>query len=217
MAGPVVEITWLGHSCFRIKGRELTLVSDPYDESLGYPAVKLTANIVTLSHGHPGHSHAAGIDGNPKVISRPGEYEVSNVFLLGLSTFHDSEQGKMRGGNISYLIEIDEVTLCHLGDLGHSPSPRQMEELSGTEILFLPVGGVSTINAKMAAEIVRFLNPKVVIPMHYQTEVATWLEPLDRFLKEMGLREISPQPKLSITRSNLPSETQVIVLDYRPR
>lgn len=212
-----MEITWLGHSCFKIKGREVTLVSDPYDESLGYPPVKLTANIVTLSHSHPGHSYAAGIDGNPKLISRPGEYEVSDVFILGLSNFHDPGQGKTRGGNISYLVEIDEVTLCHLGDLGHLPSPRQMEELSGTEILFLPVGGVSTINAKMAAEIVRFLNPKVVIPMHYKTEVATWLEPLDRFLKEMGLREVSPQPKLSITRSSLPAETQVRVLDYRPR
>src|SRR4030042_775351 len=210
-----MEITWLGHSCFRIKGKEVTLVTDPFGESTGYPLGKLTANIVTLSHHHPGHSYAAGVEGSPKVLSRPGEYEISSVFVTGISTFHDSEQGKSRGRNTTYLIEIDDVRLCHLGDLGHLPSPHQIEDLGNVEVLFVPVGGVSTIDAKMAVEIGRFLNPKIIIPMHYQTEVVTWLEPLGRFLKEMGLKEVTPQPKLSITRSNLPSETQVIVLDYR--
>lgn len=212
-----MEITWLGHSCFKIKGKEVTLVTDPYDESLGYPWVRPTANIVTLSHHHPGHSYSAGVDGSPKVLDRPGEYEISDVFIIGLSNFHDSEEGKTRGSNITYLIEMEDITLCHLGDLGHLPSPRQLEELSDTAVLFVPVGGVSTADAKMAAEIVRFLNPKVVIPMHYKTEVVTWLEPLSKFIQEMGLREVIPQPKLSVTRSSLPLETKVIVLDYLPQ
>jgi L-ascorbate metabolism protein UlaG (beta-lactamase superfamily) len=209
-----MEITWLGHSCFKIKGKEVTLVTDPYDESLGYPWVKPTANIVTLSHPHPGHSYSAGVDGNPKVLHRPGEYEISGVFIIGLANFHDSEQGRVRGRNTTYLIEMEDIRLCHLGDLGHLPSPRQLEELSDAAVLFVPVGGVSTTDAKTAAEIVRFLNPKVAIPMHYKTEVVTWLEPLSKFIKEMGLREVIPQPKLSITRSSLPLETKVLVLDY---
>ena len=210
-----MEITWLGHSCFRIKGKEVTLVTDPFAESIGYPPVKLTANIVTLSHPHPGHSYVADIESNPKILSRPGEYEIGGVFVTGISTFHDSEQGESRGKNTIYLIEIDDVRLCHLGDLGHVPSPRQIEDLGNVEVLFVPVGGVSTINAKMASEIVRFLNPKIIFPMHYGTEVATWLEPLGKFLKEMGLGEVVPQPKFFFTRSSLPLETQVVVLDYR--
>ena len=210
-----MEVTWLGHSCFRIKGKEVTLVTDPYDESMGYSRPKLTANIVTISHDHPGHNCASAVEDSPKVINRPGEYEVRDVFIMGLSNFHDSEQGMSRGRNTTYLIEMEEVRLCHLGDLGHLPSSRQVEELSGTEVLFVPVGGISTTDAKMAAEIVRLLSPRIVVPMHYQTEVATWLEPLDRFIKEMGLKEAVPQPKVSVTKSSLPMETQVVVLEYR--
>jgi len=210
-----MEITWLGHSCFRIKGKEVTLIADPCDKSIGYSPGKLVANIVTLSHDHAGHCYLETIENNPKVLSRPGEYEVGGVFITGISTFHDQERGKSRGKNTSYLIEIDDIRLCHLGDLGHVPSPRQIEDLGSIDVLFVPVGGVSTIDAKMAAEIVRLINPKIIIPMHYQTKEVTWLEPLDKFIKEMGLREIVPQPKLSVTRLGIPSETQVIVLDYR--
>jgi L-ascorbate metabolism protein UlaG (beta-lactamase superfamily) len=210
-----MEITWLGHSCFKIRGKEVTLVTDPFDETIGYPSVKVAANIVTVSHTHPGHNYAAGIDGSPKVLGRPGEYEIGGVFITGIRTFHDLEQGESRGKNTIYLIEMEDVRLCHLGDLGHVPSPREMEDLGNVEVLFVPVGGISTIDAGMAAEIVRFLNPKIIFPMHYRTEVATWLEPSSKFLKEMGLGDIVPQPKISVTRPNLPSETQVVLLDYR--
>ncbi|MFC1923799.1 MBL fold metallo-hydrolase [Chloroflexota bacterium] len=210
-----MEITWLGHSCFRIKGKEVTLVADPCDKSIGYSPGKLIANIVTVSHDHAGHCYLEGIENSPKVLSRPGEYEVGGVFITGIGTFHDQERGKSRGKNTSYLIEIEDIRLCHLGDLGHVPSPRQIEDLGSIDVLFVPVGGVSTIDAKIAAEIVRLINPKIIIPMHYRTQEVTWLEPLDKFIKEMGLREVVPQPKLSVTRLGLPLETQVIVLDYR--
>jgi len=210
-----MEITWLGHSCFRIKGKEVTLIADPCDKSIGYSPGKLVANIVTVSHDHPGHSYVQAVENSPKILSRPGEYEVGGVFITGISTFHDEERGKNRGKNTSYLIEMDDIRLCHLGDLGHVPSPRQIEDLGSIDVLFVPVGGVSTIDAKIAAEIVRLINPKIIIPMHYQTKEVTRLEPLDKFIKEMGLREIVPQPKLSVTRLGLPLETQVIVLDYR--
>jgi len=210
-----MEITWLGHSCFRIKGKEVTLVADPCDKSIGYSPGKLIANIVTVSHDHAGHCYLEAIDNSPKVLSRPGEYEVGGVFITGIGTFHDQERGKSRGKNTSYLIEMDDTRLCHLGDLGHVPSPRQIEDLGSIDVLFVPVGGVSTIDAKMAAEIVRLINPKIIIPMHYQTKEVAWLEPLDKFIKEMGLREVVPQPKLSVTRLGIPLETQIIVLDYR--
>ena len=211
-----MEITWLGHSCFKIKGKEVVLVADPYHESLGYPPSKLQANIATVSHQHPGHNHVASVEGNPKVLKGPGEYEIVEVFIRGIKTFHDSIQGEKQGKNTIYIMEMDGINLCHLGDLGHLLSPQQIEEIGSIDVLLVPVGGVSTIDARIAVEIVRLLNPRIVIPMHFQTEVTTWLEPVDRFLKEFGLKEIPPQPKFSVTQLNLPSQTQVVLLDYHP-
>jgi len=211
-----MEITWLGHSCFKIKGKEVTLITDPYDESLGYPRSELAANIVTISHAHPGHSYADGIGNGPKVINGPGEYEIADVLIIGMQTFHDSQEGRERGRNTIYLIEVDELRLCHLGDIGHLLSLQQVEELGKVEILLVPIGGVSTISAKAASELVRLLNPRIVIPMHYNTEVTSWLDPMDDFLKELGQTGTVSQNKLLVTRSNLPSEGRVVVLlEYR--
>ena len=209
-----MDISWLGHSCFKIRGKEVTVLTDPYNESIGYAWPSATADIVTISHGHEGHSNAAGVGGEPKVISRPGEYEVRGVFIIGLPTFHDAEEGRTRGRNTCYVMEIDDIRVCHLGDIGHVPSSRYVQEISGVDVLFAPAGGVSTIDAKAMAETVRLVNPKIVIPMHYRTEVVTWLDPLSKFTTEMGLAEVIPQPKLSFTRSGLPSDgTKVMVLE----
>jgi len=211
-----IEITWLGHSCFKIKGKDATLLTDPYDETIGYSLGKPKANIVTSSHPHPGHSYTSGVGGAPRIVHAPGEYEISGVFITGISTFHDAEKGRTRGKNTIYLIEMDEVTLCHLGDLGHPLSSQQLEEVNGVDVLLLPVGGVSTIDAITAAEMVRLLQPGIVIPMHFKTETLSFmLEPLDRFLREMGTKEAEPQPRLSVTKASLPDETKVVVLDYR--
>lgn len=207
-----MDLVWFGHSCFRIKGKETTVIMDPYDTSLGYSPNKLTARIVTISHPHPGHNGVAGVENNPKVINGPGEYEIADVFVVGISTFHDSEKGAVRGKNVAYVIDIDQVRFCHLGDIGHALSSQQAGDLSDIDVLMIPVGGVSTIDGKAAAEITRLLNPKIVIPMHYHNHITTELEPVDNFLKEMGLSEIPPQPKLTITCSNLPSESQVALL-----
>ncbi len=210
-----MEIVWLGHSCFRIRGKEATIVTDPFDKTLGYPVKKLTANIVTVSHHHPQHSFSEGVAGNPRVISRPGEYEIANVFINGIATFHDNDRGEHRGKNTVYLVQIEEVSICHLGDLGHVPTAEQIEQMSDTDILMVPVGGGATIGATAAVEIISLLQPKLVIPMHFKTEVVKMdLEPLEHFLKEMGLKEVSSQPKLNISKSTLPAETNVVVLDY---
>jgi L-ascorbate metabolism protein UlaG (beta-lactamase superfamily) len=212
-----MDISWLGHSCFRIRGSRATIVTDPYSKELGYSLGKPTARIVTVSHEHAGHSNVEGVGGQPKprVVNRPGEYEISDVLIIGISTFHDGEGGKKRGKNIVYLMEIDEVAVCHLGDLGHVLTSEQVEDIGNVDVLLLPVGGVSTINAPMAAEVVRQLEPKVIIPMHYKTPaLKRELEPVDRFLKEIGAREVNSQPKLSVSKSNLPASAQVVLLDY---
>jgi len=210
-----MDISWLGHSCFRLKGSRATIITDPYSAGLGYSLGKPTARIVTVSHEHPGHCYVEGVGGQPRVVSRPGEYEISDVLIIGIATFHDGEGGRKRGKNIVYLMEIDEISVCHLGDLGHVLNNEQIEDIGNVDVLLLPVGGVSTINAPMAAEVVRQLEPKAVIPMHYKTPALNReLEPVDRFLKEIGAKQVSSQPRLSVTKSNLPPSSQVFLLDY---
>jgi len=210
-----MEISWLGHSCFRIRGSHVTIITDPYPPSLGYSLGKPTAHIVTVSHQHLGHSYVQGVGGGPRSVTGPGEYEISGVLIIGIATFHDREKGKKRGKNTVYLLDVDEIAICHLGDLGHVLTAEQVEELGDVDVLLLPVGGVSTIDAPMAAEVVRQLEPKVVVPMHYKTEALSWeLEPVERFLKEIGVEQVVSQPKLSFTKSSLPASTQVFLLDY---
>jgi L-ascorbate metabolism protein UlaG (beta-lactamase superfamily) len=211
-----VEITWLGHSCFRIRGREATVVTDPCPPASGYNIGKPTADIVTLSHSHESHSYVKAIAGSPVVINRPGEYEIHGAFVTGIGTYHDDKKGADRGANVAFVIEMEDVRVCHLGDIGHTPSPDQVEEMSGVGVLLIPVGGGTTIDGATAAEVVNIIEPRIVIPMHYRTEVTKEdLAPLDRFLKELGANKMEPQPKLTVTRSSLPHETQVMLLDYR--
>jgi len=210
-----MDVTWLGHSCFRIRGTQATVITDPYSPDIGYSLGEPAARIVTVSHRHPGHSYLQGVGGDPKPVTGPGEYEISGILIIGITTFHDSDGGRTKGKNTIYLMDVDEVSVCHLGDLGHVLTTEQVEEIEDVDVLLLPVGGVSTLNASMAAEVVRQLDPKVVVPMHYKTEALNReLEPVDRFLKEMGVKEASSQSKLSFTKANLPISTQVFLLDY---
>ncbi len=203
----------MGLSCFRIRGSQAIIVTDPFPPGLGYNLGKLTADIVTVSHPHPSHSYDQGINGEHRLVKGPGEYEISGVLILGISTFHDSVKGQSRGKNTIYLMEIDGVNVLHLGDLGHALGDDQVEEIGNVDILLLPVGGVSTINAAMAAEVIRKLEPKVVIPMHYKTAKSNRdLEPVENFLKEMGQAQVEPRPKFTVSRSNLPLTTEVVVL-----
>jgi L-ascorbate metabolism protein UlaG (beta-lactamase superfamily) len=210
-----MDITWLGHSSFRIKGSQTTVITDPYPPDLGYSFGKQTAAIVTVSHPHPGHSYVTDVAGDPRVIKGPGEYEIANTLIIGLATFHDREDGRQKGKNTIYAIQLDELSICHLGDLGHVLTSQQVEDIGNVDILLVPVGGISTINATLAAEVVRQLEPKVVVPMHFKTPaLARELEPVDRFLKEMSVKDTASRPKLTLTRGNLPATTQVILLDY---
>jgi len=191
------------------------VITDPFPPELGYSLASPAASIVTVSHQHPSHSYIQGISGEPRIIRGPGEYEISGVLIIGVATYHDNEGGSKRGKNTVYLMEVDGIAVCHLGDLGHVLTSEQVEEIGDVDVLLLPVGGVSTIDAAMAAEVIRQLEPKAVVPMHYKTPVINReLDPVEKFLKEMGMEQIEPRPKLSLTRSNLPASTQVFVLNY---
>lgn len=210
-----MDIRWLGHACFVIKGAGATIVTDPYSPDIGYSLGRPEADIVTVSHQHQGHSYIQGVGGAPYLVRGPGEYEVAGVLVIGIATFHDGENGQKLGRNTVYVMDVDEISICHLGDLGHALTSSQLEEIDNVDVLLLPVGGVSTINATMAAQVVRQLEPSVVVPMHYWTPATgRELEPVERFLKEIGVEQTAPQSKLTFTKSTLPTSSQVFLCQY---
>lgn len=212
-----MEIVFLGHSSFKIKGKRTTLVTDPFDpEMVGLKFPKVFADLVTMSHDHKDHSRVDLVGQVRKVINGPGEYEISGTTILGISTFHDEKNGADRGRNIIYVIEMDGIRLVHLGDLGHNLSEGIIEELGEVDILFVPVGGEFTIGSKEAVEVVNDLEPKIVIPMHYQMQglnqnVFNKLSPVDNFISQIDLK-IERVEKLKIQKEQLSSEEQKVVL-----
>jgi L-ascorbate metabolism protein UlaG (beta-lactamase superfamily) len=210
-----VDITWLGLACFRIRSSQAVIITDPFPPDSGYNLGKQTADIVTVSHQHPSHSYVEGVSGPPRVVKGPGEYEISGVLILGLNAYHDAVKGQSRGKNTVYLMEVDGMTICHLGDIGHVLGDEPIEEMGKVDILMLPVGGVTTITATMAAETIRKIEPKIVLPMHYKTPADNReLEPVEDFLKEMGQSPVEPRPRLNVSKSNLPLTMQVVLLNH---
>ncbi len=202
----------MGLACFRIRGNQAVVITDPFPPDSGYTLGKQTADIVTVSHQHPSHSYVQGVSG-ARIVKGPGEYEISSVLIIGLTAYHDAVKGQSRGKNTVYLMEIDGVTICHLGDIGHVIDDKLLEEIGKIDILMLPVGGVTSITPAMAAETIRKMEPKIVLPMHYKTPATSReLEPVESFLKEMGQSTIEPKPKLNINKNNLPLTMQVVIL-----
>jgi L-ascorbate metabolism protein UlaG (beta-lactamase superfamily) len=211
-----LDITWLGHSCFRIRGREATVVANPCPPSTGYNIGKPTADIVTISDTDEGNKYVRAIAGKPVIISNPGEYEIHEAFITGISTKGGAPDDPEPSRNLVFIVEMEGLKVCHLGSLGRSPTAEQAEEMTGVDVLLIPVGGDDTIDGAKAAEIASLLEARIVIPMHFKTDVSKGqLDPPDRFLKELGASAGEPQPKLSVSRSTVPSETKVILLDYK--
>jgi L-ascorbate metabolism protein UlaG (beta-lactamase superfamily) len=214
-----MEISWLGHSCFQLRGKNVTLITDPFPPQLGYSLGKVTAPIVTVSHNHPGHNYIEGVNGEPRAVRGPGEYEISDVLITGVASYHDGKHGQERGRNTIYIIHMDDLVICHLGDLGHTLQENQLEEVADADVLLIPIGGDHTLNATQAAEVISQVEPRIVIPMHYRTEVLEGtrdaLDPLDKFCREMGIETVNPQPKLTVTRNSLPAEMQIVILSHR--
>lgn len=214
-----MEITYLGHSCFKLRGRIATLITDPFDpEMTGRKFPKTESDIVTVSHHHQDHNYTKGVEGDNVIVDGVGEYEIKGVSIVGVATYHDNSKGSERGKNTVYKIVMDGIAIVHCGDLGHKLEDSQKEILAGCDVLLVPVGGTYTINHEQAAEIVSQLEPSIVIPMHYKStsmkkEINDNLAEVQLFLKEMGKEGITPVNKLNITRDKLPVETTVIVLE----
>jgi L-ascorbate metabolism protein UlaG (beta-lactamase superfamily) len=215
-----MEITWYGHSCFRLTERNLaTVVTDPFDnKTIGYFPLKLKADIVTVSHDAPGHNNTETVKGSSHVITGPGEFEIGGVFITGVQTDGGgpSKKAKDQTRNTLYVFDYDGLTVAHLGDLKQLPPQTEIEALGTVNVALVPVGGGGGLNAAKAAEVISLLEPNIVIPMHYATsDVKLPLDPLNKFLKEMGLGKQESQPSLKVSRSGLPEETHVIILDYQ--
>ncbi|KKR87024.1 MAG: Zn-dependent hydrolase of the beta-lactamase fold-like protein [Candidatus Curtissbacteria bacterium GW2011_GWA1_41_11] len=218
----MVDIWWYGQSCFKVKGKNASVVFDPYDSNFtGLKPLKLDANIVCVTHDHGDHNNVSAVKGAEEgetafVVSGPGEYEKTGVNVVGIQGFHDDNKGSERGKNTIYFVTIDEINIVHLGDLGQKNLTQdQIEELSPCDVLMIPVGGVYTITSKEAPDIISALEPKIVIPMHYKTTGLKFnLDAVDNFLKALG-KEPEPVSKLSLSREKLPEELEVVVLEMQ--
>lgn len=215
------DVQYLGHACFRLRGRDGIVICDPYGRSTGLDLGRPSAHIVTVSHGHPDHNNVAQVRPMREklfVVEAPGEYEVGGVLITGVRTYHDKAKGAERGHNTVFVIHLDDVVFCHLGDLGHELSQAQVEAIGNVDVLFVPVGGGETIDAAEAINVISQIEPRIVVPMHYATAQLSFeqpLAPLDRFTHEMGIKEVVAEEKLSLAASNLPGdseETRIVVL-----
>jgi L-ascorbate metabolism protein UlaG (beta-lactamase superfamily) len=211
-----MEIYWLGHGCFRLRGRDAVVLTDPCPPATGYRIGRVAADVVTVSDKAPENNHRSAVTGEPKFIDGAGEYEIAGVLITGVRTDHDRNNTDGRGRNVAYVIDLDDVRIFQLGDISQVPSSDDAETLSTADVLIVPVGGGRVLDAEKAAETVSLLAPKLVIPMQYKTEASTGqLDGIDRFLKEMGAEAKSPEARISVTKSNLPEDTSVVLLNYR--
>ncbi|MBU1038882.1 MBL fold metallo-hydrolase [Patescibacteria group bacterium] len=212
-------IQWFGQSCFKIQakpgpGQEVTVIFDPFDpKRVGLKLPKLVGDIVVVTHDHFDHNYTEGVTGQPFLINGPGEYEFKGAFLYGLPAWHDDQEGRERGAITMCFLEVEGLSVAHLGDLGQSElTSQQMELLEGVDILLLPVGGNYTIDGKKAASIVNQIEPRIIIPMHYKLPgLKVEIEGVDKFVKEVGFKP-STMDKLKIVKKDLPQEDSQLIL-----
>jgi len=209
-------ITWLGQSCFKLQDKigpdGVLLVTDPYEDKIGLKMPHFEADIVTISHSHYDHNNIGAIRGNPFIINTAGEYEIKDVFVEGVESAHDEKEGSERGENIIYRIEMEDISITHLGDLGHVLDAKQLEKLEGTDILLIPVGGKYTINAAKAVEVISQIEPRIVIPMHYKIPgLKEDFDGIEKFIKELGIKPRNEE-KLKISKKDLPQDDMELVI-----
>lgn len=210
-----MELSWHGLSCFRMRERGMaTVVTDPYGPEVGLPALKLKADLVTVSHAAPGHNYVKGVKGHRLVIEGPGEFEVGNVFVTGVSMASQDNRKNGAGPNTLFLFDFDGLTVAHLGDLSYVPTQAQIEALGAVDIALVPVGGGGALSPAEASEVISLIEPSIVVPMHYKTGAESIkLGTVSRFLSEMGISKLEPQPDLKVTKSGLTDSTQVVLLN----
>jgi L-ascorbate metabolism protein UlaG (beta-lactamase superfamily) len=216
-----VDINWLGHACFRLRGRDVTILTDPYvDPDWAYAPLSVKADVVTVSNDHPHHAGVAAVEGQPRVLSGPGEYEIGGALIWGIRTpRRAAEDGTRPPKNTAFVIQLEELAVCHLGDLAQAQlSDSDLSRIKDADVLLVPVGGNCTIDASAAAAVVAEIEPKIIVPMHYATEETreyVKLDNIEKFCREMGATEVAPRARLSVTPSSLPSEPTVVLLESR--
>lgn len=208
-----MEITWHGLSCFRLKERNLAaVVTDPYGGDLGLPPLKLRADVVTISHDASGHNYADAVSGYEFALIGPGEYEIGGVFITGIPTAQEANTTQ----NVLFMFDFDGLTVAHLGDMTKVPTQTQIEALELVNVLLVPVGGGTSLNAAQAAELVSMLEPNIVIPMHYHLPgLELKLDGVERFLNEMGVTDPTEESTLRLTSSTFGDQTEVVILAPR--
>ena len=214
-----MEITWYGQSCFRLTERKTaSVVTDPFDHKVvGYSALKLKSDIVTVSHDAAGHNFLAGVKGYKHLLEGPGEYEIGGVFITGVRT-NGRKKNEDQLRNTLYVFDYDGITIAHLGDLREVPSRSQVDALGEVNVALVPVGAGGGLSAAKAAEVVGVLEPNIIIPMHYATpDGKLELDPLEKFIKEMGLGTVDAEASIKITKGSLPEDTRVVVLEYQQK
>lgn len=210
-------LQYLGHSCFKIQDKTttdgITVVTDPFGKEIGLKVPNFEADIITISHDHHDHNNFKALRGTPYVINHPGEYDKKGVSVNGVDSWHDNKDGKERGHNIIFRIEIDDISVSHLGDLGHILTNQQLELLVGTDILLIPVGGKYTLDAKQAVEVISQIEPRIVIPMHYRLPGSTIkdIDEVEKFIKEIGIKP-TEEERLKINKKDLPVEDMELVV-----
>ena len=208
-----MKISWLGHSCFKIKCKEIDLVIEPYSDSIGIKMPKVKADAVLVTHNHDDHNNISAITGNPLIINGPGEYEMKGTFIYGKRAYHDNKNGLERGAITIYLIEEAGITVAHLGDFNQDDLvDEQMEFLKNVDVLLVPVGGTYSLNSDGAIKIINEIEPRVIIPMHYKCPgVKISLDGVDKFINEIGL---SPEKldEFKISKESLPQNDMKLVI-----
>lgn len=215
-----MEIKYIAHSCFVIKTKTASIVTDPFSAEIGIKFPKLEADIVTVSHAHSDHDKVSNIDGTPMIFDWPGEFEVKGVSILGISSFHDGEKGAKRGSNVMYKFTAEGLNILHCGDLGHLLDDKTLEDIGPVDILFIPTGGIYTVDPTQAASIARRIDPYIIIPMHYahpklDTKMFGELEPVESFIQSCGGMAHEKLPKLTVKREDVINEaaTKIVLLD----
>lgn len=211
----------MGHSSFKIKGKNATVVTDPFSPAMvGFKFPKTEADIVIVSHQHEDHNFIAGMAGSPFEISVPGEFEVKGASFFCFPSYHDEKSKTGKSNNMISLIEMDGLKICHLGDLKILPTAKVMEEIINVEVLMVPVGGVVTFGPKEAMEAINQIDPLIVVPMHYKTpgineEIFGDLSTVENFLSQSGIEKVERLEKLSISIDKLPTERKIVILERK--
>lgn len=211
-------IYWYGQACFRIQSGDLVIAIDPFSKEIGLTPPRFRADIVLVTHSHYDHSNVESIPASPFLISGPGEYEVGGVYVLGMETFHDKNQGRDRGMNTMYVIEVEGLRLLHMGDFGEEALRSEtLDAVGSIDILMIPVGGTYTVDGEGASRIVKQVEPRFVVPMHYKTPgLKINLAGVEEFLKEMGASQKTPEDKFVVKKRDLGEDEKTEVILLKP-